>query len=255
MPIVRIGKLQGRCTAETPVPTAWDDWASTALPCATNDDCRGPEYLNFSKGRCVERQCCEESRHGNGTCACDAQFFGDADSTLSPACDFCPGYDWLTGVKSTICMGNGDCTKSLDMNGNYVDMRCLCGITYYIEDGIVNYNTTVQWYKDFCQCGDLNNDLQCDVCAPGFWGENCNSCPGGPGLHRTCGGHGTCDDNVDGTGECTCTFDMETTAWVLGEYQPRYRGDPVYRRPPIHRKCVTSAHPIFLATNANHAAP
>lgn len=246
---------RGRCTADLPIPTAWEDWSSSALPCASDEDCRGPARLNFTRGRCVERQCCEQSRHGDGKCDCGAQYFGNADPTKSPACDFCPGYDWLTGEKSTICMGNGDCQPSFAMNDEYVDMRCACKTTQYSENGIIDDARLVRWYKDFCQCGDMGSDMKCRVCAPGFYGPECVSCPGGPGLARTCGGHGTCDAGVGGTGECSCTVDYNSGAWTLADYQPRYSGDTVYRSANGSSKVCTECVPNFYGANCKPCEP
>lgn len=45
--------------------------------------------------------------------------------------------------------------------------------------------------------------LSCDVCAPGYFGAQCNSeCPGGAG--NPCGGRGTCLDGLTGNGTCLC---------------------------------------------------
>jgi len=39
-------------------------------------------------------------------------------------------------------------------------------------------------------------------CDPGYYGTNCDPCPGGAGT--PCNNHGTCDDGIAGTGTCAC---------------------------------------------------
>ena len=42
----------------------------------------------------------------------------------------------------------------------------------------------------------------CGMCQPAYYGPGCQyPCPGAPSV---CGGHGTCDSGVGGTGACTC---------------------------------------------------
>lgn len=39
-------------------------------------------------------------------------------------------------------------------------------------------------------------------CCKGYFGKDCQECPGGP--ETPCGGHGSCSDKINGTGQCTC---------------------------------------------------
>ncbi|XP_053576998.1 stabilin-1 [Bombina bombina] len=39
-------------------------------------------------------------------------------------------------------------------------------------------------------------------CCKGFWGSNCNECPGG--SENPCTGHGACFDGINGNGTCVC---------------------------------------------------
>jgi len=51
--------------------------------------------------------------------------------------------------------------------------------------------------------GSAATGIVCPGCAPGYYGSDCLSeCPGGAAA--PCGNHGTCDDDIDGTGVCTC---------------------------------------------------
>jgi len=240
---------KGRCRGiEAPVPQPWDTWASKEDNfCESDDDCQGPEIDDgqyYAGGRCLEMKCCQESRHGDGACTCNVP------NAKEPACDFCPGYDWMTGVDSTICMGNGDCQPSFDMDDNYIKMRCFCKSGPYITpSGIVDTTITVKWVGEFCECGNLNNDNICDSCASGFWGQECKQCPGGAGLHRECGGHGTCNAGIYGDGTCKCTVDFEAEgpgAWMLAPYEPRYDGDEAYQDKNGNSGVCTECLPNFF---------
>ena len=234
---------RGRCRGiEAPVPQPWEVWARDPY-CESDDDCKGPEIDDnkyYTGGRCLEMKCCQESRHGDGACTCNVP------NAKEPACDYCPGYDWNSDITSTICMGNGDCQASLDMDDNYIKMRCYCKSGPYIANGIIDFTKTLKWSGDFCQCGDLNSDNVCDACASGFWGIDCKQCPGGAGLHRECGGHGTCNSGLYGNGKCTCDVDFETSAWMLAPYVERYDGDPIYKDAQNNSEVCTECMPNFF---------
>ena len=190
----------------------------------------------------MDAVCCEESHHGSGNCECDSKYFGKnlEDNALehyqmSPACDFCPGYDWLTGKQDSICSGNkGTCTPSyariaLDgRGGQYQKMRCTCGEEVYIDPitKIVYPDKITAWSGDLCQCGDWNEDAKCDQCAAGFWGPDCKTCPGGAGINQ-CSRHGKCNDGIDGNGHCNCDV-SEDNAWMLAPYIRRYASETVH---------------------------
>lgn len=208
--------------------------------CKTDEDCYQPTFIiqddkkvytqNYTGGRCTRRGCCKESWHGDGNCVCEQQFFGPLlnkgtteQYQASPACDFCPGYDWFTENPFTICSGSkGTCSASYDRSGNYVQMRCSCGSNPYISpEGIVDPNKIIEWLGDVCQCGDWDEDGRCDTCASGHWGPNCLECPGG--AFSQCGGkgRGSCNSGIDGDGTCTCTVNGPSH-WMLAPYVKRY---------------------------------
>ena len=242
---------QGFCAPlELPVNPFWSKWnGNPGQMCATDTDCLGEPIdedadenpIYYTGGRCINRFCCDESYHGDGTCDCNADFFGPAfgpgikpHQELSPACDFCPGYDWMTEETTTICSGaKGTCapsyTSALEANtlGEYIDMRCTCGKTVYIDPdtGIVDPTIIITWKGEFCECGDVaeRQDGECDFCAAGHWGPECKMCPGGAG-ERACSGHGTCSSGPLGDGSCLCDVD-KTSSWMLSEYVPKYPGD------------------------------
>lgn len=235
---------KGTCQpTELPVAASWVVQLPQGKLCSTDEDCIDRSIIidatnaTYEGGRCLSRTCCEESFHGDGTCDCDPQWFGPILDNgvkplyeLSPACDFCPGYDWLTEEPSTICSGGkGTCTPSYSRTNDYLQMRCTCGLTQY-EDPItkiVDTERLVAWSGDLCECGDWNNDQQCDTCASGYWGPECTQCPGGFGL-RACSGHGTCQGSgtAAGTGQCICDIKPET-AWMLAPYVKRYESETV----------------------------
>ncbi|KAF2979785.1 hypothetical protein EK904_012809 [Melospiza melodia maxima] len=50
-------------------------------------------------------------------------------------------------------------------------------------------------------------------CCKGYFGPDCQACPGGP--ETPCNGHGSCDDGYTGTGECRCSGGFNGTACEL----------------------------------------
>lgn len=223
---------------EQPVPPIWAASLPEGKICSSDADCIDDSILidannaTYRGGRCISKVCCRESYHGNGDCECDSSFFGRKDpdmpfehDKISPACDFCPGYDWLTEEPSSICSGGkGTCTPSFSRDGDYLKTRCTCGHTAYIDPitDIPDSTRKIRWYGPLCQCGDWDEDLHCDTCASGYWGATCQQCPGGFGL-RACSGHGRCDGSGSngGTGRCDCDT-KEFTSWMLAPYVKRY---------------------------------
>jgi len=237
---------KGTCQGgELPIPNVWDArFADT--PCSTDADCNDPtlevaagEF--YTGGQCVDRGCCTESYHGDGTCACKEEFFGDTELTsqpfheLSPACDFCPGYDWFSELTTTICSGGekGTCQPDVDRNQQYVQMKCNCAsdVPYIDPDTKIVYpDILIDWSGALCECGKLEPGEDCDFCAPGFWGPQCKPCPGGAGFHKACGGgnKGICSEGPQGDGTCTCNVDPRTSSWMLTPYIKRYASETVF---------------------------
>jgi len=234
---------KGTCTGiDLPINSIWEAKMAGNL-CSTDEDCidetifineKNETYLG---GRCVTRACCAESYHGSGLCECEQKFFGEIQDNgvkehyeLSPSCDFCPGYDWITQNPTTICSGGkGTCSASYGRSGDYLQMRCTCGEEVWIdrETGIVDPTKIIAWSGNLCECGDYTEDSKCDLCASGHWGPNCQICPGGPGL-KSCGGlgRGECSQGVDGDGSCNCALDR-ASSWMLAPYVKRYPTEPV----------------------------
>ncbi|XP_069486024.1 stabilin-2 [Ambystoma mexicanum] len=49
-----------------------------------------------------------------------------------------------------------------------------------------------------CQCQAGFNGTACELCLPGKYGPDCQTCD--------CSGHGQCEEGATGTGECTCDY-------------------------------------------------
>ena len=52
------------------------------------------------------------------------------------------------------------------------------------------------------ECGAGFGGVLCEECLPGFFGPDCEPCPG---VGEVCSGAGVCDDGTDGGGECECS--------------------------------------------------
>ena len=237
---------KGECKGvDLPISSLWAVKFDGNL-CQTDEDCIDRTlFINelnetYEGGRCVNRGCCDQTFHGDGTCICDKKFFGTFEEgpsaptpqyLKSPGCDFCPGYDWITEVGSTICSGKGTCNPDYSRTGDYIGMKCSCGEFSFIdpETKIVDPNKDWVHSGDLCQCGDLSIngklDGKCDMCTDGYWGPTCQQCPGGPGQ-RQCSGHGKCDQGIFGTGQCFCSIN-DDSSWMLAPYVKRYPSESV----------------------------
>ena len=143
-------------------------------------------------GECQFKQCCLESRHGNGHCECGSiGYFGED-------CRACPGFDGV--YSATICTGHGTCVAEY-AGDTYTGLRCEC-----TKDGVEPFPA---WTGETCSC--LKNsatDTSCAKCATGSFGPQCTSCPGGSGIAQ-CNMHGKCDDGITGQGTCSCDIDVK----------------------------------------------
>lgn len=239
---------RGSCEAvEMPIHPLWAKWnGPERRMCATDSDCLGDpisvdssgKKQYYTGGRCSNRFCCDESYHGDGGCNCNPTFFGPPlkntkpHHELSPACDYCPGYDWISQETSTICSGGlGTCGASFasarddGVLGEYLNMKCMCKRQPFVDPitQIVDLQFIVQWGGELCECGNPDESGQCSLCAPGHWGRDCKMCPAGGG-DRACSGHGECDDGPLGSGTCSCQI-LPESSWMLSHYIPRYKGD------------------------------
>ena len=206
-------------------------WSETFddIPCTQDTDCNFAIDTSFEnvlplnwwdEGRCVERVCCEEARYGNATCFDCVDASGERTmGRMAPACDACPGWNYTVDIDGqTICNGHGTCVPDMNIDGSYLDMRCLCSST---------------WSESDCRCARGPDGL-CHACAQGFYLEPdpvlsalankgvpkpgpCLPCPGaedgtGLGACNFLKGYGQCiyaddvsNNALDKIGTCACT--------------------------------------------------
>ena len=189
------GNCKGVCLGtEFPVPLVWYMFGR-GKTCSSDSDCINVDLKEgdnsyYKGGACVDKQCCDESYHGDGQCSCSTE------NALEPNCDYCPGYDWEAKSTLQVCSGqqNGQCIREYDFNNDYVKLSCFCATT---PDG------EGQWRGGRCECLDADGDSDCDDCAAGYFGTDCKPCDGG-GLLEACSKRGICNDGIDGNGECQC---------------------------------------------------
>ena len=151
--------------------------------CSTDLDCKQAGF-----GTCEFKSCCAESKFGDGHCECQrVGYFG-------PKCEPCPGFDNV--YTSSICAGHGTCQTSY-VKGEYKQLICNCN---FEEDGF--------WSGPECGCFKETVDGDCTKCANGYFGPNCDMCPGGGGVSQ-CSLHGECSDGLAGAGICSCDLDTK----------------------------------------------
>ena len=97
---------------------------------------------------------------------------------------------------SSICGGHGTCQTSY-VKGEYKQLICNCN---FEEEGF--------WTGPECGCFKETVDGGCIKCANGFFGPNCDMCPGGGGVSQ-CSLHGQCSDGLTGSGTCSCDLDTK----------------------------------------------
>ncbi|KAM8973090.1 stabilin-2 [Pelodytes ibericus] len=71
------------------------------------------------------------------------------------------------------------------------------------------YNLSQRRTLDGCR-NDCSMVLWMTKCCNGYYGRDCQACPGGP--EKPCNNHGTCDEGFTGTGQCKCNAEFNGTA-------------------------------------------
>ncbi|XP_035959404.2 stabilin-2 [Halichoerus grypus] len=74
-----------------------------------------------------------------------------------------------------------------------------------------------------------NATVQIPKCCKGFYGPDCNQCPGG--FSNPCSGNGQCADGLDGNGTCTCQDGFQGS-------QCQFCSDPNKYGPRCDKKCL-----------------
>ncbi len=166
--------------------------------CVDGDETSGEiceSDLECSFGTCQYRTCCGEKRYGNGECECARTGY------WGPSCDACPGFDGV--YSASVCGGHGTCAAAYSGSGDdeaFNKLQCVCN-----PQGTEPFPT---WSGNTCGCLKETTDAKCSSCADGYFGEECNNCPGGGGISQ-CSMHGECNDGIDGTGTCSCDIDIK----------------------------------------------
>lgn len=150
--------------------------------CTCSAKYQNPDYPDCS-------HCLKSLANPLGGCdQCDPNYFG-------PTCTPCAG----TPVIGVACNGHGKCSgggsKATSGNGS-----CTCDPA---------------WASPSNKPAD---DQYCQLCAAGYFGDDCKPCPGVVAGIGPCYAHGTCDESKSGTGTCTCDADGDWTGTVCCEY-------------------------------------
>lgn len=77
--------------------------------------------------------------------------------------------------------------------------------SFYMQFGYLGL-IRVQGCRHIC-----TRDEKFSVCCAGFWGKDCQACPGTP----VCSGNGQCSEGLAGNGSCTCQGGFKGTACEL----------------------------------------
>ncbi|KFP52029.1 Stabilin-2, partial [Cathartes aura] len=96
----------------------------------------------------------------------------------------------------------------------------LCAGTCNAQEGI--HWCTYEW-RAACR-RNCSMVIHTAKCCKGYFGPDCQACPGGP--ETPCNNHGSCDDGYTGTGECHCDSGFNGTSCELclpGRYGPNCR--------------------------------
>ena len=159
-------------------------------------------------GGCVRDRCeCWDGWNGDVCDRCASGWFGAACSIACPQLLetglVCGGYgvcrDGVDGTGECVCEGHRDPTKGCascmgSWGGPMCDTLCDCsaggGGCMVEPDGTVRCR---------CRAGfALGSDGRCTECAMGHYGSLCAEC--------RCATSGTCDDGMNGTGQCRCAI-------------------------------------------------
>ncbi|XP_053319635.1 stabilin-2 [Spea bombifrons] len=109
--------------------------------------------------------------------------------------------------------GRCDSLVSFEMMGNcgmcFNTPACPAGSKPKGSKAKCSYNLTSRRVIDGCR-HECTMVVWMTKCCRGYYGRDCQACPGGP--EKPCNNHGTCDDGFTGTGECKCFAEFNGTA-------------------------------------------
>ena len=187
------GLCEGTASSTQPTTCVCDSNFDTSTNCRTcvlgfdlETECTQCEsdFFGLNCQMCPDIECgghgqCDDGLNGTGLCICELGFdqksnCDDCESDLfGRDCQPCP---------NTECGGHGQCDDGVDGTGS-----CVCEGRF---NPTTNCSTCVEGF-------DQENN--CEDCEADFFGRDCQPCP-----DTECGGHGQCDDGVDGDGSCIC---------------------------------------------------
>ncbi|KAG9490521.1 hypothetical protein GDO78_006061 [Eleutherodactylus coqui] len=156
------------------------------IKCADKDSSVGDILLDNRQCRITQRQLTF-----NGGIAYGIDCFL-APSTLGGRCDSLVTFD-MTG-ECGLCFSVPKCPAGSKPKGQKT--KCPYEISFRrIIEGCRQECTMVLWMPQCCK---------------GYFGRDCEACPGSP--ETPCNSHGTCNEGYAGTGECTCKERFNGTA-------------------------------------------
>ncbi|KAM4039706.1 stabilin-2 isoform 2-T2 [Anomaloglossus baeobatrachus] len=157
-----------------------------SIKCADKDSSIGDILLDNRQCRIIQRQL---TFNGGIAYGIDCLL---APSTLGGRCDGLVTFD-LTG-DCGLCFNVPKCPSGSKSKGQKT--RCQYEISpKRLIDGCRQECTMVLWMS---------------TCCKGYFGRDCQACPGGP--ETPCNNNGVCNQGYSGTGQCTCTAAFNGTA-------------------------------------------
>ena len=147
---------------------------------------------------CEYRVCCLEKKVADGSCQCGRSGYAFNGKGV---CQKCPGFDGV--YSASICSGHGTCAVAYagdPADAEIVGVNCVCA-----PEGDEPLPT---WSGPECGCLKETETGPCVECWDGFFGANCDACPGGAGIAQ-CNKHGICNDGLTGDGTCSCDIDVK----------------------------------------------
>ncbi|KAM3927008.1 stabilin-2 [Leptodactylus fuscus] len=168
-----------------------------SVKCADKDSSIGDILLDNRQCRITQRQL---AFNGGIAYGIDCLL---APSTLGGRCDSLMTFD-MTG-ECGLCFNVPKCPAGSKPKGQKT--KCQYEVTPRRSiEGCRQECTMILWMSQCCR---------------GYFGKDCQACPGGP--ETPCNNHGKCSDGYSGTGECSCTEGFNGTACescMPGRYGP-----------------------------------
>ena len=197
--------------------------------------CKPGFYGNFCNQTCLHCQDYTCNRD-NGTCKCDVGYAGHPCTECPINCDktgcndnfHC--YTCNPGFYGDFC--NQTCSEHCVHNKCDRDGRCSCNVGYA--------GHPCKACPKNCDITGCNEQLICDKCDPGFYGDYCNLTCSTNCINDTCNRDGSCicKEGFDGFSCCpeNCKGDCNETTFVCSSCQEGFHGDFCVKRCPYNCK-------------------